>query len=198
MAALTGITLVKKFTYRGDNTEEFSNTYRLTGSVPADASAWNTLMDALILQEKTCYSNAASVVRAYGYATDVEGDDAVYVRDMSGAPVAGTLSGSGGQAIAGDQAAWLRWKTSRTNANGKPIYLRKYFHAGYAASGDPDTILAGWKTNLQAFGTKLFDGSFTDARTIRSIGHAETITVRAASSYLTTRTLKRRGKRPGS
>lgn len=197
MATVVGLTLVKKMTFRGDTTEEFSNTYHFTGSVPADSTAWAALRDALITQEKTCYASNVYVIRAYGYDSDAENASAVYVSDFSGSPIAGTLSGSGGQGIAGDQAAWVRWKTSRVNANGKSIYLRKYFHGGYAASGDADTILAGWKTNLQAFGTKLYDGSFLDARTIRSRLHAETITARSASSYLTTRTLKRRGKRPG-
>jgi hypothetical protein len=61
-----------------------------------------------------------------------------------------------------------------------------------------DTVAAGWITSAQAFGTKMFDGTFLDARTIRSRLHAETILNRGVSTYITTRTLKRRGKRPGS
>jgi hypothetical protein len=198
MAAVCGLTLVKKFTYRGDATEEFSNTYHFSGAIPADNTAWAALRDALIAQEKTLYGSSVSVIRAYGYDSDADNAAAVYVSDFSSAPIAGTLNSTGGQGIAGDQAAWVRWKTSRTNANGKAIYLRKYFHGGYAITGQPDNILGTWSTNLLAFGTKLFDGSFLDGRTIRSRLHAETITVRGASSYLTTRTLKRRGKRPGS
>jgi hypothetical protein len=67
-----------------------------------------------------------------------------------------------------------------------------------ASGGVGDTILASQKTALLALGAKLQDGSFTEARTITAQAHDDTIVSHAASSYITTRTLKRRGKRPGS
>src|SRR6266576_2358533 len=46
MAATTdtapSLTIVKRFNYRGDVDEEFSNTYHFSGTTPADAAAWKT------------------------------------------------------------------------------------------------------------------------------------------------------------
>lgn len=199
MAAVCGITVIKKFTYRGDATEEFANGYHFSGSVPADSTAWQALFDALVVQEKTVYPAAASVVQGYGYATDNPADNSVWSYDLHASPVAGTLDMTAGLQAAGDLAVWVRWKTSRLNTKGKPIYLRKYFHpACQLDSTHPDTVKAGQVTALNAFGTKLMDGSFIDGRTIRSQTHTETILSRSCSAYVTTRTLKRRGKRPGS
>ena len=198
MAAKTGITLVKKFTYRGDATEEFSNTYHFTGSVPSDATAWLALMNALATQEKTIYPSSVSVIRAYGYATDNPADDSVWA---SGAitPIAGTLTLSGAPLAPGDSAVWCRWKTSRNNSKGKAIYLRKYFHpAVMQSTTQPDDVYGTQYTALQAFGTKLMDGSFDSGRTLTAQTHDDTLISRASSLFITTRTLKRRGKRPGS
>jgi hypothetical protein len=116
------------------------------------------------------------------------------------AEVPGTLAPSGTWTLApGDSAVWERWKTSRMNSRGKPIYLRKYYHdATIQTTASPDTVTTSQKTALEAFGTKLVDGSFAGARTIRSRSHAETIISHACSQFVTTRTLHRRGRRPPS
>lgn len=204
MSAQAGVTLVKRFTYRGDATEEFSNTYWFTGSVPADATAWRALVDALIVAEKPCYPAAVTVVRAYGYADNtghMAGDPppaspAVYTLDLTVSPetpVAGTLVTGGVAQLAGDAAIWARWKTSRLTEKGKAIYLRKYFHGVISAGGD--TYLSTQKNNLLALGAKLDDGSFIDARKVTAAGQTDVITSHGASTYVTVRTLKRRGKR---
>jgi len=203
VAPVVGIILVKRFTYRGDATEEFSNGYHLSGSVPSDGTAWQTLIDALVAQEKTCYTADATIVRAYGYDSDADNATAVYVKDWlagGGSGVAGTLTvESGALRNMGDTAVWVRWKTSRLNSKGKPIFLRKYFHDAWShASNAPDQTSTNQLTALNAFGVKLRDGSFTEARTLRSQHHAETLVGSAGGAYLTTRTLKRRGRRPPS
>jgi hypothetical protein len=66
MASLVGLTIVKRFPYRGDANEEWSNQYHLTGSIPADSTAWKTLADALIAEEKKLYTSGTKVIRAYG------------------------------------------------------------------------------------------------------------------------------------
>lgn len=197
MASVVGITLIKKFTYRGDTNEEYSNHYYLTGAIPADSAAWHTLMDALIAQEKTVYPNTVTVVRAYGYDSDAE--DATAVEVYTPTPVAGTLTlGTGDGPAPGDAAVVARWKTTRT-ANGKAIWLRKYFHPAIQESGTADNTSSEQYAAINAFVTKLKDGSFLDARLIRSRTHAETfLTANGNTGYITTRTLKRRGKRPGA
>lgn len=198
MATVVGLTLIKKFTYRLDATEEWSNKYYFTGSVPADSTAWKALTDALATQEKTCYTNASQTVRAYGYNSDDLHASAVWSWDYiaQGGAQAGTAISTGGNLMAGDQAAMLEWKTSRLSSKGKPIYLRKYFHCLNSATGNPDSLLTANKTALETFGTKMMDGTFLDARTLRSRLNTETLTARIASPWVTTRTLKRRGRRP--
>lgn len=201
------LTVIKRFSYRGNANEEWSNSYALTGTTPADAAAWRTLFDALVLQEKTLYPATCSVVGGYGYdqVPVDKGDHAIWSVDLTVAPnavVAGTYAGAG-RAIAGDQAGWIRWGLDRYNTLGKRVYLRKYFHGGMAATNNPDLLEPSWSSALTAFGAKMWDGSFAGGRKIcsppnRKLGldGGEVPIGSATSPYLTTRTLKRRGKRP--
>ena len=210
MAAATGLTIVKRFNYRGDATEEYSNTYWFTGgSPPADAAEWRTLFNAVVLVEKTCYPAQVEVIRGYGYDNDdghKPGDSgtvapSVWQVDLRIAPdtvVGGTLTVTTPDIRGpGDSAVWVRWKTSRvTDPGGKPIYIRKYFHPACFNATSVDVILASQKTALLALGAKLDDGTLPGSRKITTAGRADTIINHGASSYVTTRTLKRRGKRP--
>lgn len=194
------IQVVKEFSYRGQP-EQYANTYALSGPTPADTTAWRALFDALKLQERTLYTNLVSIVHGYGWNRLPEkGDHALWSVDLKVSPNsvdAGTYNNLTQRWTPGDGAAWIRWGLDRfTNPGGKRIYLRKYFHPAYLAS-TPDQIEAGWQTAASAFAQKLQDGSFLDARKLVDkdgnipIGHA-------VSTYATTRTLKRRGKRPAS
>jgi hypothetical protein len=199
MASQVGITLIKKFNYRGVSTEEYSNQYWLTGSVPSTGTDWQTLIDDLIAEEKTVYASQVKVVQAYAYDSDADGASAVYSYDTHSSPIDGTLSVGSATSCPGDCAVWVRWKTDRLNSKGKPIYLRKYFHvAWYQTASGADVVATNQRTALEAFATTLSDGSFTAGRTITARGHSDTIDSIASSAYVTTRTLKRRGKRPGS
>lgn len=199
MAAVVGITLIKQFTYRLDTQEQFSNQYWLDGSVPADATAWNTLISELGNSERQLFPSSVKTVKAYAYDSDVDDADSVYQWDFGGTPLSGGLTVTGGLPAPGDSAVWIRWKTSRLNSKGKAIYLRKYYHPAYISSGSGgDAIFGLQKTGLDAFGNILKNGLTTSGRKIRSQKHPETILSTSSSDYVTTRTLKRRGKRPGS
>ena len=198
-APTTGLTIVKRFSYRGDASEEWSNKYLLTGSTPADSAAWRALFDALVLEEKKLYRVQTSVVAGYGYNSAAEDAHAVWNVDLDIAPntpVPGTMAVAGDR-FSGDQACWVRWGLDRMNSKGKRVYLRKYFHDGTRDSVNIDNPAPGYVTALAAFGTKLRDGSFVGGRVITD--HLGTAVVGSGvSSYMTTRTLKRRGKRPPS
>lgn len=198
MGDLVGLTLIKRFTYRGDATEEWSNKYHLTGSIPADATAWKALADALIAQEKTVYPGTTSVIRAYGYDSDDVSPSAVWSYDYlaHAAAVAGTVTLGTGKHGAGDQAGVVWWKTDRLNSRGRPIYLRKYFHDCLVDPTTSDNLYGNTTTGYAAFANKLADGTFLDARKIRSRTHDDAILSQGYDQYVTTRTLKRRGKRP--
>lgn len=192
------VILIKKMTYRGDTDEEWSNRYYLTGGVPASSADWLALVDALKAEERKLYGSDITIIRAYGYSDDALNADSVYVRDMvaSATTTVGNLSGTGGAALQRESAAWVRWKTSRM-ARGKAIYLRKYFHGGYANSTSADQPSAAWVTALTGFGAKMRDGTFLDGRTVRARNQTgETFLGHNCSTYLTTRELKRRGRRP--
>ena len=202
MAAVCGIVSLKSFTYRGAR-ETTSNDYWFTGSIPADSTAWRALYDALVAQEKTLVNADFHHDGAYGYDSDADGAAAVWSIDMTvspNTPVNGTYANSAGDPRApGDAAAWVRWKVNRLTSKGKPIYLRKYFHGVYhAGTGGIDTIAANQLAAYDAFGAKMMDGSFIDGRKLRSRKNNDTLAGHATSSYITTRTLKRRGKRPGA
>jgi hypothetical protein len=66
------------------------------------------------------------------------------------------------------------------------------------ASSDPDNVFPTQKTALLALGTLMDGGTLPSAHKITAAGHTDVITSHGASSFVTTRTLKRRGKRPGS
>jgi len=196
-APTVGLTIIKKFTYRG-NPEEWSNSYWLTGATPADSAAWRTLFDEINAAERTCYPSVVSVVAGYGYNSTSDSATAIWSVDMTvspNTPPVGLASHSGMVPGPGDSASWVRWGLNRYNSKGKRIYLRKYFHPALLDPTNHDNIIAGSVTTLTAFGSKMHDGTLTGGRVITDkLGSS--IAGHAVSPYATTRTLKRRGKRP--
>jgi len=195
--ASAGITLIKSFTYRGA-TEEWSNRYHFSDTAPTTPAAWKTLVDAVAAQEKTILHSGIKIVRAYCY-TDTD-NDAVTTVDYTalGAEITGTMSVTGAEVAPGDAAAWIRWHTSKVSTTGKAVYLRKYYHGALITTtlSDPDTLLPAYKTALQNYGNKLADGTITGFTLCGPDGtDAGTALV---GPFVTTRTLKRRGRRPPS
>lgn len=198
--SLPSLTIVKSFSYRGE-AEEWSNTYFFNGTMPATPTSWKALADAVIAVEKACYTSATEVVRAIGHQAGQS--VAVWSFDYlaASAAVPGTLSpGTGTNAQAGDAAAWIRWTTDQLTSKGKPIYLRSYFHDIWSKSGagNQDQVATNQITALQAFGTAWVTG-FADADSVthhRAGPHGVVGLAALPGTYVTTRTLERRGKRP--
>lgn len=197
-APTTVLTVVKQFTYRGVANEEWSNTYMLTGAAPVDSAAWRTLFDGVVLEEKKCYLPATSVIRGYGYdKVPAKGDHAVWSVDLrpSSATVPGTMSITAGIPMSGDQAGWVRWSLDRFNTYGKRVYLRKYFHGGALPTAGGDALSAQCVVSYQTFAPHMMDGTLIGGRKIcDNLGNVPI--ANAISPYVTTRTLKRRSKRP--
>lgn len=189
-----GLTIIKQMEYNGRSDEEWSNHYLLTGTTPADGTAWLALANALIAKERLLYSTYVSVTRVYGYNTWDPTAASVY-RHTLDTPLTGLLASDGGAIPApGDTAVWTRWNTGRQTSNGHPIYLRKYFHGVFIKSGSWNHPTDLWRSNAATFVSDLQTGfgsgshKITDRTGVDVVGGA-------VAEYFTTRTLKRRGKR---
>lgn len=197
-----GLVVVKQGYRRAVRAEEWSNKYHLTGSDPATPAAWRTLFDALVAEEKKLYSANTRVIRGYGYTDDSPTAHSVWSVDLQIAPntpVAGTFVTGSDQYQMSDVATWIRWKLDRNNSNGKPIFLRKYYHDAMGvptmAGSTMDQVSATQVTALTSFATLLNTGAGVGGSKIRDTGGGAIIG-QGVSTWLTTRTLKRRGKRP--
>lgn len=201
MAATDSITIVKSFSYRGA-AEEFSNTYHMDGTTPASSASWKTLADAIIAAEKSLYPSTTTIIRAMGHKAGVKAAAFFYDYAAHSASVAGTASApSASVPMPGDSALWIRWATDQLTSRGKPIYLRSYYHSlwqGNVAS-TCDNNPATQKTIMETYGASWITG-FTDGASV--VHHragpngAIGLTPATGSTYVTTRTLERRGKRP--
>lgn len=189
------ITIVKRFDYR-DAPEEWSNTYHLDGTTPTTDALWRALALAIHLSEKECYTSNHVLVRAYGY--EAGNEVSVYQGDFTiggGALAPGVLGeDSGTTRFSGDQASWVRARVG-LSSTGKKVYVRKYFHGGTRVSTDPDECTASLKAGLVYHAEKMLDGHLPGGMKWVAPQGATPIEP-LASRYVTTRTLKRRGKRP--
>lgn len=192
-----GVTMIWSFQYRG-NVEEWSQQYHFTGDVPSDHAAWIVVVDDLQNILKDCMTDRVTFERAYCYAnTD---DDSVTSVDASELThgLVGTLATSGVPMAPGDAAVWMRWKTSRVNTHGHAIYLRKYFHSvilSGEADDAQDSVASTQASHLATSAGQIRDG-LAGWPGLAGPSGDETFLSTGVSSFVTTRTLKRRGRRP--
>jgi hypothetical protein len=195
MADTPSIVIVQKFTYRGAP-EEFSNRYHFNGTVPSSDAEWNVLADALVANLRPIFNSLVSFVRAYGYHAGIV--PSVWGRDYTLAPSTPQIgSGAvGGTLMPGDVAATTRWETGALNSRGRKIYLRKYWHGVQADPAQYDQLWATQKAAFQTLAGKLTDGTGFGGDQVLAGPHGVTAGAHVTSQWLTTRTLKRRGRRP--
>jgi len=197
VAAVTGLITIKSFTYRGVAGEEFSSAYHFKGPPPADSASWSQLATDVWTCESKIYGPDVHLVRAYGYNDDAENAQHVWSNDYTAGGTGPGIPGSRLLAnnMAGDQAACVWWRTARYNSRGKPIYLRKYIHAGVIVP--PDGLNVTYDTELTNFaGSAAGTGIQSVHGGLRSRSHDESVQAAGVIPWVTTRTLKRRGKRP--
>lgn len=197
MAALTKLTLIKDFQYRDLAGEQFSNTYCLRDQPPADSASWYVLATDIIGHEKALFPSTVRYVKAIGYNDDAKDAQAVWSHDFITA--GDTIPGIGtflGQAGAGDQAAFVWWKLDHKSTKGKSVYLRKYLHHPYVQAADPDHLDNGYITALQTFANDMAGAAPSVHGGIRARTGTWGVIDKNANPWVTTRTLKRRGKRP--
>ena len=190
------IIIVKKFDYR-DQREEFSNRMHFSGTTPADPAAWKALADALIGAEAPIYPSDVSFVRAYGYEAGTEHSVAqIDYEAAPNTPVIGQFLPTGGAlSTPGDVAATVRWYTGELNSRGKKIYCRKYVHRVFTKATDRDELDQTQANAIFAWAGGLSSGGIVAGWKYCGPQGA-VLQVPEVAKYLTTRTLKRRGKRP--
>lgn len=198
MAAATGIVMNHRFTYRGDTNEYYSNKYWLTGAPPTTSADWEQLFNQMQLACIKIIPPNVHIVGAYGYDDNTDGAHSVWSIDLEaqGGETPGTMLPDPSTPMAGDQAGMIEWKTERKNSRGKWIYLRKYIHKGGLNISDPDRLSVACLAAYDAFGEAFLDGTNETGRKLRSQKQDEVLQEAHASEFVTTRTLKRRGKRP--
>lgn len=189
------LVIVQKFTYRGAP-EEFSNKFHFTAQSPGSDANWKAAADALIAALRPCFPVGNTFVRAYGYNDGALPSVWSHDYTLPGPPLAGTFNGGSSQEAPGDVAAFSYWPTAKRNSRGKIVYARKYWHGVYIASTtQPDNLLGLQATAFQTLTTLLFNPGVTGMGPI-CLPDGTAVTAGGINGYLTTRTLKRRGKRP--
>jgi hypothetical protein len=191
------LTLEKSFTFRGVR-EIWGNAYHLD-IVPRDASDWSTLSGQVWALEAAFLPADVQIETFYGHNPGTP-PVLVYEHDQ---PPPGP-GGSGGTYVPGgaqpgcpgDCAMWVRWSTTQKNSLGKPIYLRNYYHGVHSDNTGLDVVASGQKTALQALGTAFTNGITVNGITFRRAGPRGAVAQGSTvGNYITTRTLKHRGKR---
>lgn len=197
------VVTIKSFSYRG-LPEEFSNDYTFKGAPPSDDASWLQLFNDVINKEKTIYTNDVTFVRAYGYVDNDPKRAHAGSHDFTvpGPPPTGTMTAVASPRMAGDQASLMWWLLDRKSDKGKPTYLRKFIHHGYINGANNDQIDTAYRTTLLTFAGA--SGIQVVHNGLMSPGGPKdtdpnpggNVVSQDVQTWVTTRTLKRRGKRP--
>jgi len=200
MQPSTGITLIKQFSYRGDAFEQWSNTYWFQEPAPNNALEWDSVWVELWNIESLAIPLNSKLVQVYGYDDRTYGSHAVFDHLVEPGLAGQFPVPPSGIDFAGDQAAMVGWKTLRkTNPGGKWIYLRKYLHDGFVKSVSPDFLEDSYFAALNTYAGQIqsFRGGLVAAPSKDDpTPPIDTIQSIRVPDYVTTRSLKRRGKRP--
>jgi hypothetical protein len=176
------IRTTKTFPYRGDPVKQFSNRYYFDGDSPGDATAWHTLMDALVALEKTIYTSLTSIIRVDGY--DPGSEVSVASKTYS---TPGTLAIGAASYVPGDCAVVLRMATTKKSTKNHTVYVHSYFHGALKATvtGVGDDLFAAQKTAVEAYGTNWHTGFSAGGRTyIRTTPDGHLVTGRVVDQFI--------------
>lgn len=185
--------LVQSSEYRGVP-EQWSNTYSFKGPAPSDPTTWKALADAFIAALRPCFSSKTTFVTAYGYSPNAIGANFVHDYATPGPPLAGTGVFSAGREAPGDAAITGRLSSEKFNPSGKRVYGRNYWHDAYTDLADADRVLPDQQNALTQFLTTYTQGTIYTGTESCLPDLTDTHSPHV-DQWITTRTLKRRGKR---
>jgi hypothetical protein len=122
--AIVAFSVTKRVVYR-DSTQEFSNVYHYKTTDPINATEGEARLDEIVAFEKTFHATGVTFVR--GRAWNAGGtpaqNDMVVQKNLSGT---GALAGTA--SLDRERAHLFRWPAGQ-DSRGKPVYLRKWYHA---------------------------------------------------------------------
>lgn len=194
MSEAPGFIVTNSFTYRG-STEEWSQKYHHDGTAPSTPAAWRSFCNNFIDAYRLVLGTQVEVLRFQCYEDLSAPTTYTYnLADFSG-PFAGEYALSSGEDWASGDTAYLeRWNTGRMSTKGKPVYLFKYFHPAAIHEATPDQLAPTLKTAMDTFGAAVMAGISGSLKIADKNGNP--VTGYYTEPYATTRTLKRRGRRP--
>lgn len=186
MAATPSLRVVKSFTYRGVP-KHFSNRYHFNGGVPANDSAWHTLMDAVTTAEKAIYDNTVQIIQAVGYAAGSEVPVSTKTYSLNG-----TAVWSGPSVVPGDVAGLIRYATAARSSKNHPVYLFNYYHGVVANGANRDQLFTAQNTAFGVYAAAWLSG-FSDGSTsyVRAGPNGATATGYLVEAFLTHRDFPR-------
>jgi hypothetical protein len=183
MADAASIKIEKNIGWKGGG-QVWSNRYHFDGTLPPDATHWQALADAIILEEKPIYNADVHILRAVGYGA---GSD-VPVFDHTYSPIAGTGTYSD-DVQASEVAALLRYTTAKRSSKNHPVYLFNYYHGVlcHSATGE-DFLSTDQKAAIEEYADDWIAGFSDGSVTHHRCGPDGTLaTGRLVESYVTHR-----------
>lgn len=174
------VRVVKKFMYRGDPLQEWSNRYYFDGGAPADTAAWHALFDELVLREKVFFKADVTIIGCHGYAPGSE--VAVANKDYT---QAGTATYTGSYPTPGDCAAVLRMATTKRSTKNHVVYVMSYFHGVRAQNSgeNVDELWGGQRDAMDAYGLAWKNGITVGARTYKRTTPDGALTTGATTNH---------------
>jgi hypothetical protein len=138
--AVVAFSITKRVTFR-DSTQEFSNVYHYKTTDRINATEGEARVNELVAFEKTIHSTEVTFVRgrAWNAGGTNQENDMVYQAPLSGTGTAAPVA-----TLDRERAFLFRWPAG-LDSRGKPVYLRKYYHACGTLGGAAlsDAILKG-------------------------------------------------------
>jgi hypothetical protein len=170
-----GISITKRTAFR-DSVQEFSNVYHYeSGGAYPDPIAAALLIDELVTFEKSCHATSVTFVQAKCWKAGESKEQNVMIAQKV---LTGTGSTSASSGMDKERAYLVQWSAG-VDSRGKPVRLKKWFHAcGFFAG---HTLDSSKLDNTTGFSTADRNAIATKADECKTIGDSNQWVLAAAS-----------------
>lgn len=130
MSPVMGISITKRTAFRS-STQEFQNVYYYQHPIPAIVGDANTLIDAIVDTERKLHSSAVSFVfaRAWSAGGTPGQNQMIHQKSLAVNGIFATIAN-----FDRERAYLVQWPAG-LDVRGKPVFLRKWYHACGAPTG---------------------------------------------------------------